>query len=154
MTNGRGRLMQIGTPRALYTRPANLFVAGFIGSPNMNLIACEMAGPRAVTIAGGARVELPAAPPRPATVLGIRPEALRPVAPEAGLLAGEVELVEYLGNDATAFVDAAAAGRIAVRVPAETRLAQGSHVGLGFASDACHLFDEAGTALTATTAPG
>jgi multiple sugar transport system ATP-binding protein len=77
-----GRILQVGTPRAVYDRPESLFVAGFVGSPGMNLIPGRIVfrGGRAALEAGGALLPLDryawAAPPaegRPA-VLGIRPE--------------------------------------------------------------------------------
>jgi multiple sugar transport system ATP-binding protein len=73
-----GVIEQIGTPLELYDRPANLFVAGFIGSPAMNLIQGKMDG-GAFIAADGTRVELPNAPAGAAgrnVTLGIRPEHL------------------------------------------------------------------------------
>jgi multiple sugar transport system ATP-binding protein len=96
-----GRLMQYDTPRALYHTPANLFVAGFIGSPAMNLIA-------GVRVDGGVRIgplELDVRPRDPArmpgpgapVILGIRPEHLRWLPPGAdGAIPARVELVERL----------------------------------------------------------
>jgi len=96
-----GRLMQYDTPRALYHTPANLFVAGFIGSPAMNLIAAEWtgAGVRAgsVTLAVAPRDPARAPPPGAPVVLGIRPEHLHWVpAGAGGAIAAQVEMIEHL----------------------------------------------------------
>ena len=99
-----GRVEQVGSPLELYHHPANLFVAGFIGSPRMNMLPARVVGADragvAVELASGARVAVSARPgaarPGDAVTLGVRPEALRPH-PD-GTLAGEVRLVERLGG--------------------------------------------------------
>jgi len=100
----QGRLQQCATPRELYDSPVNQFVAGFIGSPAMNLQTVPITE-------GGARVAGQTLPLRPAVaaaaaqaglrelVIGIRPEHLH-LANGSGELAGEVVLVEELGADA------------------------------------------------------
>jgi multiple sugar transport system ATP-binding protein len=100
----QGRLQQCATPRELYDSPVNQFVAGFIGSPAMNLQAAPIAD-------GGAQVAGRTLPLRPAVraaateaglrelVIGIRPEHLH-LANGSGELAGEIMLVEELGADA------------------------------------------------------
>ena len=100
-----GVLQQVGTPRDLYDRPANVFVAGFIGSPPMNLLPGELIGDGAV--ARTALGDLPLPLPRelrPAdgrVVVGVRPEALAEGAPADAEIAVDapVELVESLGSD-------------------------------------------------------
>ena len=87
-----GKIEQVGTPLALYNRPANVFVAGFIGSPRMNLIT----GPEA------ARLE--------ATTIGVRPEHLQIVTD--GGWEGVVGLSEHLGSDTFLKVTTEAAGVI------------------------------------------
>jgi len=96
-----GRLMQYDTPRALYHMPANLFVAGFIGSPAMNLIAAEWTGEgvRAGSVTLAVAPRDPARAPKPGApvVLGIRPEHLRWVPPGAvGAIMAQVEMIEHL----------------------------------------------------------
>ncbi|MBN8749629.1 MAG: sn-glycerol-3-phosphate import ATP-binding protein UgpC [Variovorax sp.] len=96
---------QIGTPMAVYERPASVFVAGFIGSPSMNFLAGKVAADRrSVDLAGtGAeRVSLQLAVPTSAAAgapvaLGVRPEHLLPTAD--GSLEFEIELAEPLGAD-------------------------------------------------------
>ncbi|MBM2576299.1 ABC transporter ATP-binding protein [Jannaschia sp. Os4] len=129
-----GRIAQVGTPRELYANPRSLFVAQFIGSPKMNVLPA------------GAAPDLPA--PAGATTLGVRPEHLRLVARGDGPLAGEVDLVEYLGADTFVIVDCGAAGRITARVPGEVDLAPGAAVSLDAPRSALHAFDAAGLAVS------
>jgi len=71
-----GRMEQFGTPAEVYARPASTFVAGFIGSPPMNLLRGAAEGP--IFVCGDARLALPAAAPRAGElILGVRPEHLR-----------------------------------------------------------------------------
>ncbi|GAC1602437.1 MAG: sn-glycerol-3-phosphate ABC transporter ATP-binding protein UgpC [Acidimicrobiales bacterium] len=98
-----GRLQQCGTPRHLYARPQNAFVAGFIGSPAMNLRAAALSG-------GAAQLGNIAVPLEPAVIdaasglgavtLGLRPEAFAVASPDSAGLSLEVVLVEDLGADA------------------------------------------------------
>ena len=108
-----GRLQQCGPPRELYNRPANLFVAGFIGSPAMNLCRARVNGHGAAELCG-VTVELQreiasaaAAGGLREVVLGLRPESLEISGSEgmngSGGIPAEVEVVEELGADAYAF---------------------------------------------------
>jgi multiple sugar transport system ATP-binding protein len=101
-----GRLQQCDTPRVLYDRPANTFVAGFIGSPAMNILHAPFDGNGCAQVSG-VKVELPreaAAAARTRglaeVVLGLRPESLELA--DNGIPA-RVEVVEELGADAYAF---------------------------------------------------
>jgi len=97
-----GRLQQLASPDDVYGRPANRFVAEFIGSPPMNLLPAERAGSEIVAD-GGWRIPLPpdaggATPPR--LVVGLRPEAIGlSLAPRPGALAAPVFLSEPLGSE-------------------------------------------------------
>ena len=99
-----GVVQQVGAPIELYQRPANLFVAGFIGSPKMNFISVtvEGVGPDTITVAGKdlATMAIPAdgtgIKPGDTVTLGIRPHDLLN---QAGTIVGEVVLVERLGNE-------------------------------------------------------
>jgi multiple sugar transport system ATP-binding protein len=97
-----GRIQQVGAPAEVYERPANLFVAGFLGAPAMNFIhgALDASGRFS---AGELSIDMPATGAR-AAVLGIRPEhiAIAPGAP----LAGTVTLVEPMGNHQVVWIDA------------------------------------------------
>ena len=99
-----GFLQQVGTPREMYDTPANVFVAGFIGSPAMNIGTFDVVDD--VALIGGARVPLPRyvlgeiAEDKKVTI-GFRPESLDIVPPEdAGAIPVHVNLVEELGSDA------------------------------------------------------
>jgi sn-glycerol 3-phosphate transport system ATP-binding protein len=90
-----GRMEQIGTPEEVYHRPATTFVAGFIGSPPMNLLEGQAEGSRFTV--GGVTLALPASAPRNGTLLlGVRPEHADPAA--AGWTM-QVEVVEMLGAE-------------------------------------------------------
>src|SRR5205823_3282754 len=85
-----GRLQQCDTPRALYVRPANMFVAGFIGSPAMNL--CQVACTNGSVRLGGVAFELPRGSSSGEVVVGLRPESREAAAsrgvPRGGVLRG------------------------------------------------------------------
>jgi multiple sugar transport system ATP-binding protein len=112
-----GRVLQVDTPTTLYSRPADLFVAGFIGTPAMNLVEARLDGDEVVF--GSNRLPLAAAR-RPAVrdgrvVLGIRPEAFEEASlarPGLPAIDADVTVLEELGADAHVFfsVDAAPAG--------------------------------------------
>jgi multiple sugar transport system ATP-binding protein len=127
----------------LYERPANTFVAGFIGSPAMNLIELPVGNNGSLAL-GGVRVPLPAnlaADGREAVVLGLRPESLELAADG---IAAQVEVVEELGADAYVFC-AAEVGRGSTRLVARTETrrvpARGERVTLRPLADEAHLFD-------------
>jgi multiple sugar transport system ATP-binding protein len=146
-----GKLQQVGTPRELYDRPVNRFVAGFIGSPAMNL--CEVAlGSNGTVSFCGQRVEL-AVPTdgRSAVVLGFRPESLE-LASEG--IPAYVEVVEELGADAYVFCSArlyeGADGttRLVARTEARVAPAQGDRVSLRVRPSEAHIFEpETGTRI-------
>src|SRR5271155_4283304 len=106
----QGRIEQIGKPLDLYYAPANLFVAGFIGSPAMNFFPAEVVSVEdgKARIAGGsiAAFALPAGSFKPGArlTIGVRPEHLAPVAGGDFATAGVVELVELLGEASYAHV--------------------------------------------------
>ena len=103
-----GRIEQVGSPLELYTNPANLFVAGFIGSPKANLIAGAEAAKHG------------------ATTIGIRPEHLDVV--QSGGWEGRVALSEHLGSDTFLKVDAGVLGTLTVRAGGEVALRSGDTV--------------------------
>ncbi|MEO0544501.1 MAG: sn-glycerol-3-phosphate ABC transporter ATP-binding protein UgpC [Pseudomonadota bacterium] len=139
-----GRIAQVGPPRELYERPANLFVAQFIGSPKMNVVPCETRG-KTVQLAGGKpqKVSLD----HPATHLGIRPEHIELGKPGSGVLDGTVDVVEYLGADCFVILDCGDLGQLTARVAGETELRAGDLVGISMPDHRLHFFDEAGLAI-------
>ncbi|HTT10637.1 MAG TPA: sn-glycerol-3-phosphate import ATP-binding protein UgpC [Burkholderiaceae bacterium] len=137
-----GRAEQIGTPAGIYANPATTFVAGFIGSPPMNLLQATVAADGAALSVDGARVTLPRPVPALAgrsVVFGIRPENLRLAGSDFNF---EVVMVESLGADHLVH------GRIGrqsiiVRAGADANPGSGSRVGATFDAAAMHWFDPA-----------
>jgi ABC-type sugar transport system ATPase subunit len=131
-----GRIVQTGTPREIFLRPANVAVAGFIGTPPMNLMPAE-AGDGQVRVAGAVLpIATAAGPTRPVT-LGVRPSDLRVA---AGGIPGRVELIEDLGD--SVIIDFDVNGqRVKVRSGPNPSLAEGQAAHLAFDPDAAHLFD-------------
>lgn len=109
-----GQVEQIGTPHEIYNEPATLFVAGFLGSPPMNLIAGEIESGRF----RGLGFSLPfTAPPGPAT-LGVRPQDMGIVTSEGeGVLPVTVFAVEHLGRESVIIAEAGRSARLRVLVP-------------------------------------
>ncbi|MDX6441591.1 MAG: multiple sugar transport system ATP-binding protein, partial [Gaiellaceae bacterium] len=142
-----GLLQQCDAPRVLYERPANTFVAGFIGSPSMNLLTVPLGSNGAVSL-GGVAVTLPeavrsacAAGGWSEIVVGVRPESLE-LAPDG--IAAEVQVVEEVGADAFLFCSAELGGgetRLVARAPARRAPARGERVTLRPVADEAHLFD-------------
>ena len=131
-----GLLQQLGTPDDIYSRPANTYVASFIGSPTMNMVQGQALGPAGFEIAG-ACLPLTAPVAGPAQ-LGLRPEhiALADDAPWRG----EVSIVEPTGAD-TFVVVRTAAGDVTVRTSAQARVSPGDQVGLQASGDHASWFD-------------
>ena len=133
-----GVVQQVGTPLELYDRPANRFVAQFIGSPTMNVLAA--AGGR---LANGFALDAP-----PATQeIGIRPEHLALADPAAGAIAAEALVVEHLGSDTNIYAEAEAIGPILVRIHGNAVIRAGERFGLDLMPDRIHHFDAAGARL-------
>jgi multiple sugar transport system ATP-binding protein len=171
-----GTVQQCDTPERLFDAPANVFVAAFMGSPPMNLVAAEARDGR-LRIAG---VDVPlAARHEGAVIAGVRPTDLKPAGPDADpalpRLRAELEVVERLGTeshlifavDAPKLAGAAAAAadeatedsdatllaadnraRFTARIEGRRRFAAGEAVEFTLTPDALHLFDaESGEAL-------
>ena len=141
-----GVLQQVAPPRELYSRPANLFVAGFIGSPPMNLLELPVDG--GTVRLGGAVLELPAAAPA-SVLLGVRPEDFESAGETSAGLAVKVESVEESGAGAFLHGKAAPAGpdgqpvRLIARVDARRPPESGTTVHLLPRADRVHFFDPA-----------
>ena len=140
-----GMLQQLGTPDEIYNRPANTYVASFIGSPTMNLVP----GHNGTATDGGhgfqiAFTQLPMTAPLAGNVLlGVRPEHLALV--DDAPWRGEVSVVEPTGAD-TYVVVKTGAGDVTVRVSAQAQVKAGDRVGLHVAADHVSWFD-AGTGV-------
>jgi len=150
-----GRIEQVGSPLALYEHPCNLFVAGFIGSPGMNVldaVVAEASTSHAVVRCGGGeliRCEVNASQAKAGdkVKLGVRPEHLR--AGVAGnALATTVTFVESLGSMTYAYCsNAGAADVITCAVDATLRLRNGDALALGVPAEKAYLFDAEGRAF-------
>jgi multiple sugar transport system ATP-binding protein len=134
-----GILQQVAPPREIYDKPANMYVAGFIGSPTMNFVPVTVNGTTAK--ATGFELELPTAPGIEKGVLGIRPEALteHPREGHSGLDL-KVEVCEVLGADQ--FLYGTVGGdAITARVDPNLKVSPGDRVRLGVDMRRLHLFD-------------
>ena len=134
-----GRIEQIDEPDALYQRPANIFVAGFIGSPAMNLIATEATK----NLLRVGNQELPIEfEHNGAVTLGIRPEDFLLEGPDtAGTIDAQVTLIEPMGADTLIFCMIDGKHEVSVRVPCHIRVRDGENLKLKPRPDSLHLFD-------------
>jgi multiple sugar transport system ATP-binding protein len=162
-----GRVEQAGTPFELYERPANLFVAGFLGSPRMNFLDASLVGEQGaiatVRLAGGAQVEVAADATNAAVgaklTLGVRPEHLRMLraeGAEAGGIPGTIGLVEYLGDVTLAYVQVeGVAEMVAVKCGSgQPAPGVGARVLLAFEPGQGYLFGFEGAAMPARERSG
>jgi multiple sugar transport system ATP-binding protein len=148
-----GVVQQAGTPLELYHHPENVFVAGFIGSPKMNLLATKVVSASAdgvgVTLPGGATIMVPVESGQVAVgdpvTFGVRPEHLRPS--EGGLIEGEVLVAERLGGETYLYVQIAPGEMLVVQADGEnpTRVHERTAIHVNAAN--CHLFDQSGAAV-------
>jgi multiple sugar transport system ATP-binding protein len=143
-----GLLQQVDTPRNLYDKPQNVFVAGFIGSPAMNLLTAPVSGGKAML--GHLALTVPSSATSSVTV-GIRPEGFVPASTGFEVA---VEVVEELGADAFVYgkpVDKSLkfanssedSGQVIIRWDPKTPPKAGQTVTVGVKPDAVHLFDAA-----------
>lgn len=147
-----GRVQQIGSPLDLYKRPANLFVASFIGSPKMNLLASRVEA----RTASGVEVSLPSGAPLKVPLadsdlisgdkitIGVRPQALE--VSEQGHLSGEIALIERLGSETNVKIKLASGDVVLAVLSGDTTIQQGDRVTCRFALEDILIFDKAGNA--------
>lgn len=147
-----GHVEQAGRPMDLYKRPANLFVAGFIGSPKMNFLSATTGQhnahelPLLLTDKKMVSVNMPLdnkMAAGTAVTLGIRPEHLNMCPPGTGAIEGEVMVAERLGGE-TYFHVQVADKSVVVKVNGDATATVGDHVGLSFDESQIHLFDSSG----------
>ena len=134
----RGVLQQIGTPEEVYMRPANVFVAGFIGSPAMNILPAPTVGISGDTL-----------------LAGFRPEHVRLGEGEPGSIAFEaaIEVVEYLGDEQLAHLSLGEHSLV-VKLAVEPRLAHGTRAFFAVPIRVIALFDaESGEAIEGPAVP-
>jgi multiple sugar transport system ATP-binding protein len=154
-----GKLQQLGPPQEVYDHPTNVFVAGFIGSPPMNLLRATAVSGR--IMAGDLQLDIPGVADGE-VVVGLRPEALRPAGDGIPAVRFTVDVVEPLGDEIV--VHGSVAGRLAGGEPEEQiplaggeparatitarfdpqlRPKVGDRIPLGISPDAVHVFDPA-----------
>jgi multiple sugar transport system ATP-binding protein len=148
-----GAIEQVGTPLDLYHRPKNLFVAGFIGSPSMNLLPARV---KALTesgitieLSGVGELEVPVRsnnlkPEEPIT-LGVRPEHLH--LSQQGQFQGEVIVAERLGSETYLYVQIDGGKRVVIETRGDSPAHLHDRVGIQIDGGDCHLFDSSGVAL-------
>lgn len=123
-----GRIEQVGSPLELYRNPSSVFVAGFIGSPKMNLIKGEPA--KALG----------------ADTIGVRPEHLE-LSLEGGQWQGVVGVSEHLGSDTFVYIDVEGIGLMTARAGGDFPARHGDRIGLTPSADRVHRFDANGVAM-------
>jgi multiple sugar transport system ATP-binding protein len=149
-----GVLQQLGTPDQIYDNPVNVFVAGFIGSPSMNLITARMDGTG--VIFDRTRIEIPPATmtARPGLgaytgrelVVGIRPEDFRAEGEDAVEL--NVNRVESLGSELMAYLDGGQGAEITARLERTAKVEEGERARLAVDRERLYFFDpESGEAI-------
>ncbi len=122
-----GNIEQVGSPMELYKAPCNKFVAGFIGSPKMNIVE------------GGVATQMNAA------AIGVRPEHIS-LSKEGGTWRGVVSVTEHLGSDTFLHINTDA-GSMTVRAEGDSMFKHGDEVGLTPMADKIHRFDADGLAI-------
>jgi multiple sugar transport system ATP-binding protein len=145
-----GSIEQVGAPMEIYLRPRTQFVAIFVGSPRINLLPVDVLGGGD----GNARVRLsdgavlttavPAAGLAGTMTLGLRAEAVRIAAPDAGATQGTAEIVERLGERTLVHVALADGSRLVAEDAGVSAVRAGDRVGLAIDASAAHLFDANG----------
>jgi ABC-type sugar transport system ATPase subunit len=141
-----GRLQQLAPPMEIYRRPANVFVAGFIGSPAMNFFRCT---PRRAN--GRLRLESPLfalpldagleVPPGKEVVVGVRPQDVRLANAAEADLTARVDVIQPLGSKAVIHLELSGEARAVAVLSAEVPLRVGDQVGVHFPRERLHLFD-------------
>jgi multiple sugar transport system ATP-binding protein len=148
-----GYLQQLAPPQEIYNRPANQFVAGFVGSPQMNLLTLICEGNNAVL--GESRIPLPSLPTTPSqVVLGVRPEDVNLAKPDdLQTVQGRIFLVENLGMQNLISVRIKGSDSIRIRALLPTSQTwEGEDVTLSISPQALHWFDlKNGDALRAAS---
>jgi multiple sugar transport system ATP-binding protein len=148
------RLQQVGSPQELYDHPDNRFVAGFIGSPSMNLLDVDVTGSGDAIVLKGEGVDIPL-PKRykdsikghegKKLVAGVRPEHLDvEIDGPSGTLSGNADVVEYLGNEELIHLTVGEVDVVSL-IGSEHRVKPGDDLALKVALEKVHLFDPEST---------
>ncbi|HXB04409.1 MAG TPA: sn-glycerol-3-phosphate ABC transporter ATP-binding protein UgpC [Candidatus Acidoferrum sp.] len=134
-----GILQQVGTPGEIYDHPANIFVAGFVGTPTMNFVPATVQD--GVATASGFHVKLPKALPAGKGTLGFRPETVTDRIPDPdSSMEMNVEVVERLGSDQ--FLYGKVGGdSVTARIDPRIKVEPGDSIKLGLDTRTLHFFD-------------
>ncbi|MBM4338003.1 MAG: sn-glycerol-3-phosphate ABC transporter ATP-binding protein UgpC [Deltaproteobacteria bacterium] len=140
-----GRFDQVATPLEVYNRPATLFVAGFIGSPAMNMIKLGLSSSGdALNMPGGRQIPL-SKPVRQAhgkeVMMGIRPEHMIVAEDQSAALSLMVEVVEMLGADTIVHGNLGYGDMLTLRLPGGFKINPGDKLGVQAVADHIHIFD-------------
>ncbi|MFD2263117.1 ABC transporter ATP-binding protein [Lacibacterium aquatile] len=149
-----GRVEQVGSPLDLYEKPANLFVAGFIGSPKMNFLAGKVIGvsegAAQVEVAGLTPLSVPVSrmpQPGSSVTLGIRPEHLLVGEGVGSVWSGRALVVERLGGETYLHMTGPGTEPLVLRQPGTLAVKVGEGIAVTVLPAACHLFDAEGKVL-------
>ncbi|WP_407703762.1 ABC transporter ATP-binding protein [Xaviernesmea oryzae] len=142
-----GRIEQVGSPREIYQDPDNLFVAGFIGSPRMNMLSGAMEEEGHVRVAGQTLPAPVSAPQGETVTLGIRPEHLRVAGAGENGLPAQVDFSEYLGGTQYLYCTLSDGQAITAEHRAPGAIAAGTLVQLAWDVGEARLFDSQGRRL-------
>jgi ABC-type sugar transport system ATPase subunit len=150
-----GVVEQVGSPMELYERPDNLFVAGFIGSPAMNMVPCTIeAGDGQARVRADKHESVPVTAKIPASAvgkkgtLGVRPENLS-LANGSGqpIFHGRLDILEHLGELTLLYVDCGYSEPIIAKIEGYVRLQRGADIALAAPTEVLHVFDDKGHAF-------
>ncbi len=147
-----GSIEQVGAPLDLYNRPQNTFVAGFIGSPRMNLIECAVAGGDSGLdlVAGQQRVSIPAlsgVSVDDKVTFGARPEHIEIVDEAEADLVATVDLSEQLGGETYLYCTADGLPQLTVHQLGQLPVHRGQQIHLRLTRDSLHLFNADGRVI-------
>jgi multiple sugar transport system ATP-binding protein len=156
-----GKVRQYGAPLALYHKPDNQFVAGFIGSPKMNFVkvSVDAATAKSVTVSSKdiSKLVVPvdgsAVSKGTSLTLGIRPEHISVADGKTRTAKGRVELIERLGHQSYIESKLSTGESLSALIDGTTLVGVGDDINLGFDGDDCHLFLENGEALDKLKVP-
>ena len=145
-----GLVEQVGSPLELYHYPSNQFVAGFIGSPQMNFVHTKISDISdkgvAVSLPGGkevwTQVHCHEARVGDSVVLGIRPEHMTIAKAGKGEMQGKISLIEEMGGESYVYIALDNGETITLRVAGECDLPEGADIALNIPAELCHLFND------------
>ena len=153
----QGKVEQLGSPLELYQHPASVFVAGFIGTPKMNFLDAEVKTLNgehlSLMLTSGVSVDVPTPIEKPAAgdkiTLGVRAEHV--TLEKDSEMQGKIEALEHLGPRAYLHARLAGGTRLVAQTGGDTPVRIGDQVAFRVRSEATHLFNASGRALTRTS---